>query len=259
MAKFEDPAGKPHTGTYFAYVRVSTDKQWHERQIAEIKTYLNGGDHKIHWYEEEESGSVHPKDRPVLQQCLSECRENNGTFIIAHTDRFSRKDWHTLQFFDIEVDKGGLQIIVCDDPTMCFYKGNTMLKVKAMVSDIERQNIAEKTQSALAVIKHRLEQDGQYITKAGKTITKLGQTSNMSLARENAIKTISSRADLHAETVYEYIRDYRDMGYSYQVIAEKMNHLGVKTFKAESAKSKWHGSSVRNAEKRMEKKINTKD
>jgi len=60
-------AGKEHAGTYFAYVRVSTDDQDVRRQEMEIKKWLNGGNHSIVWFKEQGiSGKIAPEHRPKL-------------------------------------------------------------------------------------------------------------------------------------------------------------------------------------------------
>jgi len=63
-------AGQEHTGTYFAYVRVSTDDQDVARQEMEIKKWLNGGDHSVVWFREEGISQVRPAQLfPEVNRC----------------------------------------------------------------------------------------------------------------------------------------------------------------------------------------------
>ena len=242
-------AGKEHAGTYFAYVRVSTDDQDVRRQEMEIKKWLNGGNHSIVWFKEQGiSGKIAPEHRPKLNECIETAKAMNGTIIVADLDRFSRTTWHTLKFFETILKKNAVKLVVCNDPTISENKQNFYMK--AMFADFERDKISERTKSGLARIKNELREKGSITTSKGKRITKLGVHDEMDKARASASTAVKTIADNFATKIAPTVSALSRGGESYREIAQKLNDLGVPTARG----GNWHASSVRNIAKRLEKK-----
>ena len=255
-------AGQEHTGTYFAYVRVSTDDQDVARQEMEILKWLNGGNHSVVWFKEEGiSGKIAPEHRPKLNECIETAKAMNGTIIVADLDRFSRTTWHTLKFFETILKKNAVKLVVCNDPTISENKQNFYMK--AMFADFERDKISERTKSGLARIKKELRQKGSMTSSNGNRITKLGIHDEMDKARASASEVVKTIADNFAMKIKPTIEKRLKAGDSYREIARELNELGVKTArqikdqsstKTDNSSVKWHASSVRNIAKRLEKK-----
>jgi len=239
-------AGQEHTGTYFAYVRVSTDDQDVRRQEMEILKWLNGGNHSVVWFKEEGvSGTIDPEHRPKLSQCIETAKAMNGTIIVADLDRFSRTMWHTLKFFETILKKNAVKLIVCDDPTLSDNKERFYMK--ALFADFERDKISKRTKSGLARIKGELIEKGSIISSNGNRITKLGIHNEMDKARASASTAVKTIADNFATKIAPTVNKRLKAGESYREIAQELNELGVPTARG----GNWHASSVRNIAKRL--------
>ena len=242
-------AGKEHAGTYFAYVRVSTNDQDVARQEMEILKFLNGGNHSVVWFKEEGvSGTIDPKHRPKLNECIETAMKLNGTIIVADLDRFSRTMWHTLKFFETILKKNAVKLIVCDDPTLSNNKERFYMK--ALFADFERDKISKRTKSGLNRIKGELTKKGSIISSNGNRITKLGIHNEMDKARASASTAVKTIADNFATKIAPTVSALSRGGESYREIAQKLNDLGVPTARG----GNWHASSVRNIAKRLDNK-----
>jgi len=239
-------AGQEHAGTYFAYVRVSTDDQDVRRQEMEILKWLNGGNHSVVWFKEEGvSGTIDPEHRPKLSQCIETAKAMNGTIIVADLDRFSRTMWHTLKFFETILKKNAVKLIVCDDPTLSDNKERFYMK--ALFADFERDKISKRTKSGLARIQGELIEKGSIISSNGNRITKLGIHNEMDKARASASTAVKTIADNFATKIAPTVNKRLKAGESYREIAQELNELGVPTARG----GNWHASSVRNIAKRL--------
>ena len=251
-------AGQEHAGTYFAYVRVSTDDQDVARQEMEILKWLNGGNHSVVWFKEEGiSGKIAPEHRPKLNECIETAKAMNGTIIVADLDRFSRTTWHTLKFFETILKKNAVKLVVCNDPTISENKQNFYMK--AMFADFERDKISERTKSGLERIKKELREKGSITSSNGNRITKLGIHDEMDKARASASTAVKTIADNFAQKIGPTIKELKLGGLNYRLVAMHLNKLEVPTARV----GKWHASSVRNVlwrytdsnvTKRLEKK-----
>ena len=122
-------------------MRVSTDQQDNDRQRKEIRDWLNGGEHTVHWYEDYMTGTVHPDMREGLAQCIRDCRKAKGTIILSDIDRFSRTAWQTLQFFDEKVQRGKIKLVVVNDPLIT--ENALGLQMKTLIAEGELKKIQE--------------------------------------------------------------------------------------------------------------------
>lgn len=239
-------SGQEHVGEFFAYVRVSTDKQDNDRQRKEIRDWLNGGEHTVHWYSDHMTGTVHPDMREGLAQCIRDCRKAKGTIILSDIDRFSRTAWQTLQFFDEKVQRGKIKLVVVNDPLIT--ENALGLQMKTLIAEGELKKIQERTKSKLDFIKEEMSHQGHYITKDGKKITKLGADTNvLAKARDEAKIVIERQADVFAEKMKPLLKYYTDQDFTYQQIADELNTRQEKTRRG----GEWYPSTVRNLIKRL--------
>ena len=248
--------GVPHEGNFAAFVRVSTDAQDVANQEHGIKAFLNGGDHKIKWFREEGvSSGMDWHQRQTLHDCLNHCRKTGATMLIYTLDRMSRRLWETMRFLEQEIDNGKIKLVVVDDPHM----DHTTIQLRAAVANIERERIRTRTKQALRRIKDEIDEKGEYTTKEGRVITKLGYHENLEVAGMKGNERNTELADGRAEQIWPVIKMFRDTGLSYREIARRLNDMNQPTptqmRKPDiSRQTEWYASSVRNYVIRMEKK-----
>jgi len=225
--KVKDTAGQEHNDTeYFAYVRVSTDKQDTINNRHIIEQWLNGGNHTVKWYEDSgSSGSIALRERPGLHQCIKDAKAAKGTIIVATLDRFGRTAWETLQFFDQVVAKGKVKFVCCDDPKIS--ENKLLLHMKAIIAEDERDKIRKRTQAALDRINAEIAEKGSYITKEGKTITRLGGNKNMEKARAASTEKVQSKADHFADFMRPVILDLLRRGFTFRDMADYLEAKSV--------------------------------
>jgi len=158
-----------HTGRFVSYIRVSTDKQGAtglglDAQRRAIESYLNGGDWElVSEHVEVESGRNN--DRPELASALAQCRAYNAILVIAKLDRLSRN-----AHFLLGLQNASVRFVAVDMPGA----DETSVSIMAVIAQRESKMIRARTKAALGSIKAEIENNGHYVTRAGRTITKLG-------------------------------------------------------------------------------------
>lgn len=140
---------------FVAYLRVSTDRQGKsglglEAQQAAIDAFLRPGDRLlVPPFVEVESGRK--SNRPELVAALDRCRRTGATLLVAKVDRLARN----LPFLRSLLD-GGVDVAFCDLPHVPpGAVGRFMLSQMALIAELERDVIAERTKAALAAAKAR--------------------------------------------------------------------------------------------------------
>jgi DNA invertase Pin-like site-specific DNA recombinase len=221
-------------GKFVAYYRVSTDKQGKsglglKAQKQAVAQYLNGGSWKLAGeYEEVESGKR--SDRPKLEKALAHCKVTGATLIVAKLDRLSR-DAHFLG----GLLKAKVPIIFCDLPDVSGPVGEFLLGMMAQVAQLEARMIAKRTKDALEAVKAKIEQDGRYVSKAGRIITRLGNPNGAACLQgtgniEAAGKALRARADGHAERLRAIVEEVRAEGaLSTRALANALNKRGIRS------------------------------
>ncbi len=223
--------GRPNTGEYIAYYRVSTDKQGDsglglEAQRDAVHKFLNGGDWNIiAEFTEIESGRKNK--RPQLEEAIRLQRKTGAKIIVAKLDRLYRNAYFTLKLKHDRVD-----FIAADNPEM----NSLTLGIMALMAEHEAELISERTKAALGRIKARGEK------KLGSPTPEIGAAA--------AGKAVAAEADRRAENVLPLIHDLRRKGLSsYRDIAQALNARGIETARGGA----WHASTVRNYELREKK------
>jgi DNA invertase Pin-like site-specific DNA recombinase len=159
--EFESKLEDGEKGVPFAvYVRVSTDKQYHDRQIAGINSMLTTCPRNfelVGQYEDKKSGKNFM--RPDYKKLMSEVKAGRIKCVIAYDmTRFSRSllDFHaqmkTFQKYNCELRLLKENLIINND-------NNPMQKliqnVMASVSQFQRELIAENTKEGMKARKHK--------------------------------------------------------------------------------------------------------
>lgn len=228
-------------GKFVAYYRVSTDKQGRsglglEAQKQAVANYLNGGSCKLIG-EETEVESGKRVDRPKLDKALAHCRVTGATLVVAKLDRLSR-DAHFLG----GLLKSKVPIIFCDLPDVSGPVGEFLLGMMAQVAQLEARMIAKRTKEALATVRARIQQDGSYVSKAGRVITRLGNPNGAACMQgtgnvEAAGKALRARADDHAERLRAIVEEVRAQGaLSTRALARALNERGIRSAQGKA----WH-------------------
>jgi len=147
--------GRPHSGKWIAYYRVSTDRQGEsglglDAQRKLVSDYLNGGNWTLSAeFTEIESGKR--SDRPQLAAALAMCKRLRAKLIVAKLDRLSRN----VGFISALMDSG-VEFVAADMP----HANKMTLQVMAVFAEYERDLISERTRRALAQAKERGKQLG---------------------------------------------------------------------------------------------------
>jgi DNA invertase Pin-like site-specific DNA recombinase len=236
---------KAKKGKFCALVRVSTDKQEVDMQIHAIKEYLNGGDHTVQWYKEEDtSGRLPFEERPVLQQAIRYARQNQATLIVYSLSRLGRRRGDVLNFFDDVISQGKIKFVCLDMPML----DETTVGFMAVLAQHQSSVIRKNTKDALKRIKAEIAEKGSYVSRAGNKIKKLGQTMNPDIAKKGGIAQAKS-ADKFADNFIPNIERGLKLGQSYREIAMDFNRRGFKTRRG----GDWHASTIRNMIRRGER------
>ena len=194
--------------TYFAYYRVSTQKQGAsglglEAQQAAVVRFLQGGRPRSE-YIEVESGKKN--QRPQLLAAMAAARAAGGVLLIAKLDRLSRNASFVLTLRDAGVD-----FVCCDMPD-----ANTLtVGLFAVLAQHERETISKRTKEALAAKRARGAQ--------------LGTPANLTAAaRQLGLLTRQQNARQHTgmRQVTALITSRRAQGVSFRQLAGELNALG---------------------------------
>jgi DNA invertase Pin-like site-specific DNA recombinase len=229
---------------FVAYYRVSTDKQGLSglglgAQKATVATQAAATRGTIvAEYEEVESGSRN--NRPQLALALAECRARRAILIIAKVDRLARNAKFLLTIVE-GAGEGG--VVFCDLPQLPpGAVGKFVLGMFALVAELERGLISQRTIAALAIVKAK----GTWISKAGNLCTGLGgrnlrsgfDTPTSKAGR--AARTVHSKA--HGADVLPFIADARRAGAdSLSKVAAALTARGIQP---PSGGQQWFASQV---------------
>jgi DNA invertase Pin-like site-specific DNA recombinase len=213
------------TGKFVAYYRVSTAGQGRsglglEAQQRAVLDYLNGGAWDLIGEETEvETGTR--ADRPALRRALALCKDTGATLVIAKLDRLARN-----VAFVSALMESGVEFVCCDMPTATRFT----IHIMAAVAEQEAEAISSRTKAGLASIQAKLARGEAHVSKAGRTITKLGNPHGLTVSRPDlGAKANADRADAFAERMRPRIIALREQGLSLAQVAEALNAQHVLT------------------------------
>ncbi len=212
-------------GKYIAYYRVSTKGQGKsglglEAQKKSVQNFINEGN-LIEEFVEVESGRKN--DRTVLHSAIALCKSEDAILVIAKLDRLSRNASFTLSLVDSRV-----KFIAVDMPQAT----ELTIGIMALLAQDEAKRISERTISALGSIKDRLVIDGIYQSKAGNSITTLGNPNNLTseardksarVRRENSLNNENNRR------AYAYASTFKNQTLMRVSIALNVNNFKTST------------------------------
>jgi DNA invertase Pin-like site-specific DNA recombinase len=189
-----------------AYYRVSTDRQGAsglglEAQRAAVLRHIGPGQLAAE-YTEVESGKKHT-NRPQLLAAFQECRRKRATLVIAKLDRLGRN----VAFISALMESGA-EFVCCDNP----HANRLMLHMLAAFAEHEREQISQRTKTALAAAKARGIQLGN-----PRPLEALQKARAVHIARRPAPEVLNLMLALEGQ------------GRSYRAIARELNRLNIKT------------------------------
>lgn len=186
--KDELKADIQHQQKVVIYSRVSTEKQTLEQQERTVNEWLK--DHNLkatHEVSDEGvSGGVTYKERNLGKVVLP-MLEKGDILIVAEVSRIGRSMSDINKFVNDELKPRGVRLVIVQmgiDLDCAHLKAidEMLLFAFGFSAQMEKELIQERTQSALEVRKKKLEKDGEFISKAGNVVRKLGRPKKSDLA-----------------------------------------------------------------------------
>ncbi len=198
---------------YASYIRVSTQKQGQsglglEAQRRDIQIFLDSyakGASLVKEFIEVESGKL--DDREEFKKAVDFCEANNCTLVVAKLDRLSRK----VSFIAGLIERKNFQFKVAQMP----HADKFQLHIYAALAEQERDFISQRTKAALAVKKSQG--------------VKLGAAAHKEACHTKNLKRQPKAATMFASKFQSQLKIYRDLGMTYESIADKLNKSGHTT------------------------------
>lgn len=218
--------------TAIGYVRVSTEGQAVEgvslaAQQAKIEAWCLANDVQLGGVFIDAGISGKRQDnRPELQNALSAVCKARGVLIVYSLSRLARSTKDTIAISE-RLDKAGADLVSLSeklDTTSA--AGKMVFRLMAVLAEFERDQISERTSSAMAHKKSKGERVGtipfgSHLLADGKTLVN----------------------DEKEQATIELLGLLRESGLSYGAIADILNRKSVPTKKTGA---KWQGTTVRN-------------
>ena len=182
----------------------------HRRAIrAAVKQTYGATASEILWLIEEDGQQGWDFDeRPMLGKAIKHAREGDLVFSIASLKGFAERQWKGMIFLKNQSELYDLQILVADEPTL---NGDTISFI-ARAAEAQRERMVARSTAALSSIKKIIDRDGKYISKKGRTVTKLGRHDAAEEASRKGAQEGAKRARKREEHVWPLIEDCRDRG-----------------------------------------------
>ncbi|MFT9848984.1 recombinase family protein [Aneurinibacillus sp. REN35] len=180
------------------YARVSTQDQNLDMQMDALKA---SGCERI--YTEKMSGKR--DDRPELQRCLDALR-NGDTLVVYKLDRLGRSTFKLLEL-TAELEKRGVEFVsIRDNIDTSTAVGKAMFRMMAVLAEMERDIIAERTQAGLQAARARGRVGGRPKTDKTKIATALALYD----AGDLTVPEIVEATDVSKATLYRAINNRKD-------------------------------------------------
>jgi len=218
--------------TAIGYVRISTEGQAKEgvsleAQQAKIQAWCLANDFELGGLFVDAGISGKRQDnRPELQNALSAVTKSKGVLVVFSLSRLARSTKDTISISE-RLDKAGADLVSLSeklDTTSA--AGKMVFRMMAVLAEFERDQISERTSTAMAHKKSKGERVGTIpfgftLLDDGKTLVE----------------------DQKEQGIIELLELLRESGLSYGKISDILNRKSVPTKKIGA---KWQGTTVRN-------------
>ena len=209
---------------FVAYYRVSTKQQGVSglglgaQQLSVHQYITNKRAQLLQEFTEVETGTSRKK-RIIVYQAIEMCKALGASLVIAKIDRLTRDS-----FFWEQLKQSGIRCISLDNPD-----GSEMFSdLLVVIAVAEAKRIRERIKEAVRV----------KIARGGI----IGNPNKLNIHRTeavaNSIKTRTEFARMKNFQATGMIRDYRNNGWTYQRIADRLNELNFRTSRDKSWTSK---------------------
>ena len=223
----------------YIYTRVSTNAQEYDQQLRTIRMYLErNGIVPDGAFEEKEHGTVSAENRE-LKNAIYACQKGDHIIVseISRVSRMGEKDRHKIQ----EMLEGRGASIYCINENFTVGKKSEQLSdsilglIHFSQAKTERDNISQRSKSALQAKKEIIMQQGFFISKTGRRVEKLGTPA---WREEDVLRGNRKSAQVRAERVrsnpafrqaYTMASMLREKGKRNEDIAAEMNAMGMRT------------------------------
>jgi DNA invertase Pin-like site-specific DNA recombinase len=177
------------------YARVSTLDQNLDMQMDALQS---AGCEQI--FQEKMSGKK--DDRPELQRCLDSLRKGD-TLVVYKLDRLGRSTFKLLELTS-ELEKRGVEFVsIRDNIDTSTAVGKAMFRMMAVLAEMERDIIAERTQAGLQAARARGRVGGRPKTDKTKVATALALYD----AGQMTVPEITQATGVSKPTLYRAIKE----------------------------------------------------
>mgnify|MGYP001183831582 CR=1 FL=1 len=203
-----------------AFIPSNADRA---RQKNQIKVMAEG--RAIEWFIETEPANSHLDERFTLWAAVDLAQTKRMTFAVASIKGLTEKRYQSLALLE-EIAALGIEIEVADDPEM----NAATVEVLSAQAMLTRNKIIERSKESLDRIKKRLEETGEYTSRSGRKIKKLGASIGQDALSEAGRAERKKRTDAHALETYGLIEPLVQRGVSQGKIAANLNRQGRTTY-----------------------------
>jgi DNA invertase Pin-like site-specific DNA recombinase len=160
------------------YTRVSTGDQTTLNQERELRTWAERAGHSVVQVFEDQgiSGTKGRDRRPAFDELLKAAtRREIDMIAVWASDRLGRSLEHLIEVLTTIKDSGVALFIYTQAVDTTTPAGRALFQMLGVFAELERSLIVDRSNAGLARVKETLAKDGEYTTKKGKVIKRLGR------------------------------------------------------------------------------------
>ena len=212
------------------YIRVSTNGQVENgvslpAQEAKIRAWAEANDATLLEVYRDEGMSGSKADRPGLEQAIKRVTDERAALVIYSLSRFSRSTRDTLRITDTLHKAGADLVSLSERIDTTTAAGKMVFRMLAVLNEFERDQISDRTKSALAYLKSQGKKTGGLVPY-GYTADETG-----ALTKDPTEQAI----------IRKIIHQYGD-GWSFTRIARALNGEGTLTKYGKT----WYAQTIKN-------------
>src|SRR5262249_38518222 len=158
--------------------RVSTSDQTTLNQERELRTWAERAGHTVVkvFTDEGISGTKGRDKRPAFDELLKAAtRREIDMIAVWASDRLGRSLEHLIEVLTTIKDSGVALFIYTQAVDTTTPAGRALFQMLGVFAELERSLIVDRSNAGLARVKEALAKDGEYTTKSGNTIKRLGR------------------------------------------------------------------------------------
>jgi len=211
------------------YVRVSTEQQGIngvsiDAQQAKLAAWSMVNDCELAGMYVESVSGKRADNRPELQKALKHVSECGGVLVVYSLSRLARSTKDTIEIAE-QLDKAGADLVSLSekiDTTTA--AGKMVFRMLAVLNEFERDQVAERTKSAM-----------QYKRQRGELVGNVPFGFDLD---GDGITLVSNVGEQH---VLDLIDELRERGESLRKIADELTRRGIQT---KEGKQRWQHSTI---------------